>query len=264
MRNLYFIRHGDVEMPGGQRRCVGASDYPLSALGRLRAVLLAPGFESRELGEVFVSPLSRARETAELMGAEAILEQRCARREDYEWICGRIHRVEQVALDMRVDLRGTQPSPGNIAGGLTTIEEKSLGGICKIGSNPIVDVLDFAESAQVPGVSFMDTPGNDLACSLGLSAGGAQMIFFSTGRGTPMGFAASPMIKITANGVLAAHMAENIDVDLSGIIERTLSLRAGGDLLFDTLLRVAQGEETASERLGHREFGLYRISPILT
>ena len=203
-------------------------------------------------------------ETAELMGAEAILEQRCARREDYEWICGRIHRVEQVALDMRVDLRGTQPSPGNIAGGLTTIEEKSLGGICKIGSNPIVDVLDFAESAQVPGVSFMDTPGNDLACSLGLSAGGAQMIFFSTGRGTPMGFAASPMIKITANGVLAAHMAENIDVDLSGIIERTLSLRAGGDLLFDTLLRVAQGEETASERLGHREFGLYRISPILT
>ena len=79
-----------------------------------------------------------------------------------------------------------------------------------------------------------------------------------------MGFAASPMIKITANRALAAHMAENIDVDLSGIIERTLSLRAGGDLLFDTLLRVAQGEETASERLGHREFGLYRISPILT
>ena len=67
MRNLYFIRHGDVEMPGGQRRCVGASDYPLSALGRLRAVLLAPGFESRELGEVFVSPLSRARETAEIV-----------------------------------------------------------------------------------------------------------------------------------------------------------------------------------------------------
>lgn len=72
MRNLYFIRHGDVEMPGGQRRCVGASDYPLSALGRLRAVLLAPGFESRELGEVFVSPLSRARETAELMGVRGV------------------------------------------------------------------------------------------------------------------------------------------------------------------------------------------------
>ena len=72
MRNLYFIRHGDVEMPGGQRRCVGASDYPLSALGRLRAVLLAPGFDSRELGEVFVSPLSRARETAELMGARGV------------------------------------------------------------------------------------------------------------------------------------------------------------------------------------------------
>ena len=202
-------------------------------------------------------------ETAELMGAEAILERRCVRREDYRKICERIRRVEQVALDMKVDLRGTQPSPGNIEGGLTTIEEKSLGGVCKIGSNPIVDVLDFAEPARTPGVSFMDTPGNDLACSLGLSAAGAQVILFSTGRGTPMGFAASPVIKITGNGALAAHMAENIDVDLSGIIRRTMSLQEGGELLFRTLLRVAVGEETAWERVGHREFGLYRISPIL-
>ena len=235
---------------GGSDFTSGLAANP--ALGKLAERLCAAG------GKVLFG------ETAELMGAEGVLEQRCARREDYLWICDRIRRVEQVALDMKVDLRGTQPSPGNIQGGLTTIEEKSLGGVCKIGASPIVGVLDFARPARVPGVSFMDTPGNDLACALGLCAGGAQVILFTTGRGTPMGFAAAPMVKITANGALAAHMAENIDVDLSGIISRTLSLSDGGDRLFDTLLRVAEGEETASERLGHREFGLYRISPILT
>lgn len=165
---------------------------------------------------------------------------------------------------MKVDLRGTQPSPGNIEGGLTTIEEKSLGAVCKIGSNPIKDVLNFAEAARTPGISFMDTPGNDLACSLGISAGGAQVIFFTTGRGTPMGFASSPMIKITGNSYIAEHMAENIDADMSGIISHKMSVKEGGDELYDLLIRVAEGEETASERLGHREFGLYRISPILT
>lgn len=203
-------------------------------------------------------------ETTELMGAEAILKKLCVHKEHYEWICGRIRRIEQVALDMKVDLRGTQPSPGNIDGGLSTIEEKSLGGVCKIGTLPIQDVLDFAEPARTPGVSFMDTPGNDLACSLGLSAGGAQVILFSTGRGTPMGFAASPMLKLTGNRLIAERMAENIDVDLSGIVSRTMSIREGGTLLYDRLLQIAEGQETASERLGHREFGLYRISPILT
>ena len=203
-------------------------------------------------------------ETTELMGAEGILEKLCVRPEHYRWICERIRRIEQVAMDMKVDLRGTQPSPGNIDGGLTTIEEKSLGAICKIGSLPIRDVLNFGERAKTPGVSFMDTPGNDLACSLGLSASGAQVLLFTTGRGTLMGFAASPVIKLTANRTLVARMGENIDVDLSGILDRTMSVQQGGDMLYEKLLRTAQGDETCSERLGHREFGLYRISPILT
>lgn len=203
-------------------------------------------------------------ETAELMGAEEILRKLCVRPEHYEWICQRIHRVEQAAFDMKVDLRGTQPSPGNIDGGLTTIEEKSLGGVCKIGSLPIRDVLNFAETARTPGVSFMDTPGNDLACSLGLAAGGAQVILFPTGRGSPMGFAAAPVIKLTGNALVADQMGENIDVDLSGIVQRTMSLEEGGERLLEKLLAVVNGEETAAERLGHREFSLYRISPILT
>ena len=203
-------------------------------------------------------------ETAELMGAEAVLEQLCVKPEHYQWICGKIRHVEQTALDMKVDLRGTQPSPGNIRGGLSTIEEKSLGGVCKIGSLPIQDVLEFAEPAKTPGVSFMDTPGNDLACSLGLSAAGAQILVFSTGRGTPMGFAASPVIKVTANVQTAKRMAENTDADLSNILLRRMSIQEGGELLFRLLLCTAEGMSTASERLGHREFSLYRISPILT
>ncbi|MBQ8933557.1 MAG: UxaA family hydrolase [Lachnospiraceae bacterium] len=203
-------------------------------------------------------------ETAELMGAEGVLEKLCVRKSDYEWICSRIRHVEDVARDMKIDLRGTQPSPGNIRGGLTTIEEKSLGAVCKIGSLPIEDALPFGQSAVKPGVSFMDTPGNDLACSLGLAAAGAQIIFFTTGRGSPMGFAACPVIKLTGNAVMAKLMAENIDADLSGIVDRSMSIEEGGELLYRLLLETAGGKETASEKLGHREFSLYRTSPILT
>ncbi len=203
-------------------------------------------------------------ETAELMGAEGVLEKLCVKRSDYEWICERIRHVEKAARDMKVDLRGTQPSPGNIRGGLTTIEEKSLGAVCKIGSEPVRAVLNFAETAAEPGVSFMDTPGNDLACSLGLAASGAQILFFTTGRGTPMGFAACPVIKLTGNHETARRMAENIDADLSGIIENKMSIEQGGALLYELLLETAEGKETAAEKLGHREFSLYRISPILT
>ena len=203
-------------------------------------------------------------ETAELMGAERILEKLCKKHEDYEWICGRIKRIEQIAVDMKIDLRGTQPSPGNIEGGLSTIEEKSLGGVCKIGSLPISGVLGFAETAKLPGVSFMDTPGNDLACTLGLCCGGAQLVFFTTGRGSPMGFASCPVIKLTGNKITAEKMSENIDADLSGIISREMTVEEGGRLLLDLLMETVNGKETAAERLGHREFSLYRISPILT
>lgn len=203
-------------------------------------------------------------ETTELMGAEDILDGLCQTPDIAAFIRQKIAAVEQVALDWKVDLRGSQPSPGNIRGGLSTIEEKSLGGVCKIGRERIVDALDFGQPVTKPGVTFMDTPGNDLACSLGLCGGGAQLVIFSTGRGTPMGFAAAPMIKVTANPVIAERMAENIDVDLSDILTGRRSVEQGGELLMDWVCRVAQGQEVAAEKLGHREFALYRISPILT
>ncbi|MBF4693946.1 UxaA family hydrolase [Fusibacter ferrireducens] len=235
----------------------GGSDYT-SGIASNPAIGVACGMIIREGAKAVFG------ETTELMGAEDILDELCELPETAEFIRNKILKVEQIALDMKVDLRGSQPSPGNIDGGLTTIEEKSLGGICKAGKEPIVDGLEFGQSVTKPGLSFMDTPGNDLAASLGICAGGAQVILFSTGRGTPMGFAAAPMIKITANQHVATVMSENIDVDLTSIIQGQISVEQGGQLLFDHLIRVCQGEEVVAEKLGHREFSLYRISPILT
>lgn len=203
-------------------------------------------------------------ETTELMGSENILKTHIERDEVYRFITEKINRIEKTASDLHVDLRGTQPSPGNIEGGLCTIEEKSLGGVMKIGREKIQDGIPFGSRAVASGVTFVDTPGNDLACSLGLAAAGAQIIIFTTGRGTPMGFSAAPVIKVTANEWISNLMAENFDLDLSDIVSGTMSVSDGGRLLFDRVMRTASGEETASERLGHREFSLYRISPILT
>lgn len=203
-------------------------------------------------------------ETTELMGAEEILKGHAASDEVFQFIDQRIKAVEQVALDMHVDLRGTQPSPGNIEGGLSTIEEKSLGGVMKIGNEKIVDAIPFGAKAVMPGVTYVDTPGNDLACSLGLACAGAQIIIFTTGRGTPMGFASSPVYKVTANAFIADIMSENFDLDLSGIVEGDMTIREGGEQLWNDILAVAEGKETKAEQLGHREFSLYRVSPILT
>lgn len=204
-------------------------------------------------------------ETTELMGAEGVLKELCENKRDYEFICERIKRVEDTAIAMKVDLRGTQPSPGNIDGGLTTIEEKSLGAVCKIGDCRIIDAIGFGEKAKGHGgITFVDTPGNDIACSLGLACAGAQVLVFTTGRGTPMGFAAAPMIKVTGNSHIASVMKENIDIDLSDIIDADMTIDDGGRTLFEAVIKTAEGEECAAERLGHRDFSLYRISPILT
>ena len=203
-------------------------------------------------------------ETAELMGSEDIIKELCEDEAIYDFIINKIKHVEDTAISMKVDLRGTQPSPGNIDGGLSTIEEKSLGGICKIGKAKIVDALAFGDTAVKKGVSFVDTPGNDLACSLGLCAAGAQIIIFTTGRGTPMGFAAAPVIKVTGNSKIFQLMRENFDIDLSGIVEGNTSIVEGGGIIFNKVCEVVDGELSAAERLGHREFSLYRVSPILT
>ena len=203
-------------------------------------------------------------ETTELMGAEDIVIKQSRTPEISDFIIDRIKFVEKTAIDMGIDLRGANPSPGNIEGGLTTIEEKSLGAVCKIGKETIQDAVPFGGTATRPGVTFVDTPGTDLMCTLGLSAAGAQIVIFTTGRGTPMGFASSPVLKVTGNSGIVGVMGENIDMDLSGIVDGTLTLDAAGQAILERVIATANGLETASEQLGHREFALYRISPILT
>ncbi|MBQ1406945.1 MAG: UxaA family hydrolase [Eubacterium sp.] len=203
-------------------------------------------------------------ETTELMGAEDIVIKQSRTPAIAEFITDRIKFVEQTAIDMGIDLRGANPSPGNIEGGLTTIEEKSLGAVCKIGKETIQDAVPFGGKAVLPGVTFVDTPGTDLMCTLGLSAAGAHIVIFTTGRGTPMGFASSPVLKVTGNSGIVGVMGENIDMDLSGIIDGTLTLEDAGQAILERVIETASGRETASESLGHREFALYRISPIMT
>lgn len=202
-------------------------------------------------------------ETTELLGAEHILARRAASGQVKSFILHKVNEVEQAAQRMQVDIRGAQPSPGNIEGGLSTIEEKSLGGICKSGTSPIVEGLEFACPPSLPGLSFMDTPGNDLACTCGLVTGGAHLVLFTTGRGTPLGFAFAPVLKITANDLIFETMRENMDMNVAAILSGALSIQGAGEAIYRRIFAVANGELVAAEKLGHREFGFHRIGPTL-
>jgi len=202
-------------------------------------------------------------ETTELLGAEEVIRQKAQSSKIETFILSKIHKVEESAVLMGVDIRGAQPSPGNIEGGLSTIEEKSLGAVCKIGNSKINNVLNFAQPCCKPGLSFMDTPGNDILTTAGLAAGGAHIIIFTTGRGTPMGFATVPVIKVCASPKTVHVMKENIDVDISPFFFGKISLSEAGMMVFDSVIKTAGGKLTKSEILGHREFGIHRIGPTL-
>jgi altronate dehydratase large subunit len=203
-------------------------------------------------------------EIAEIMGAEHLL----AARATDPAVAGRllhvIQRVETQAMALGLDIRGTQPSPGNIRGGLTTIEEKSLGATHKGGEEaPLVDVVPYAGRITRPGLNVMDTPGLDVESVTGMVGGGAQVVVFTTGLGTPTGNPIAPVIKMTGNERTARALADNIDVDVSGVLSDTETLDEAATRLVDVVLRVASGESTACESLGHREFAIHRANPAI-
>lgn len=200
-------------------------------------------------------------ETTESIGAEHILARRAVSAEVGQRLLEIVRACEERALKMGEDLRGSQPTPGNLAGGISTIEEKSLGCIHKAGSAPIQGVLEYAEPPAGRGLYVMDTPGMDVESMVGLAAGGVQVMVFTTGRGTPTGNPVMPVIKVTANRATARRMADNIDLDLSGVIEGTQTIEEAGQVILDEILAVASGKLTKAERLGHAEFSIYRIGP---
>ncbi len=200
-------------------------------------------------------------ETTEFIGAEHILAKRAKSPEVGENIFKIINGCEQKAKLLNVDIRGGQPTPGNIQGGISSIEEKSLGCIYKAGNSPIEGVLAYGEAPQDKGLYVMDTPGQDIESITGMLAGGATMVIFTTGRGTPTGSPIAPVIKITANADTYTMMSDNIDLDASDIIEGTKSIEEVGQELFQEMLDVANGKLTKAESLGHHEFGIYKIAP---
>ncbi len=235
----------------------GGSDYTSGlasnpTLGRVADRLIDLG-GSAVLGEI-----------AEIMGAEHLLASRATRPATSAMLIQVITRVEMEARALGLDIRGTQPSPGNIRGGLTTIEEKSLGATHKGGERaPLEDVVGYAAPIRRKGLTVMDTPGLDVESVTGMVGGGAQVVVFTTGLGTPTGNPIAPVIKITGNARTARQMADNIDLDVSGIMDDSETLDASAERLFDEILAVASGRPTAAETLGHREFAIHRRNPTI-
>jgi len=203
-------------------------------------------------------------EIAEIMGAEHLLAARAANPGTAAQLLRIVNRVEVEAAALGLDIRGTQPSPGNIRGGLTTIEEKSLGATHKAGERTrLEDVVGYAAPVTARGLTVMDTPGLDVESVTGMVGGGAQIVLFTTGLGTPTGNPIAPVLKITGNARTAETMADNIDLDVSGVMREAESLDSAADRLFDAMLAACSGELTTAERLGHREFAIHRRNPTI-
>ncbi|KON70714.1 carbohydrate hydrolase [Peribacillus butanolivorans] len=199
-------------------------------------------------------------ETTEIIGAEHIVAQKAVSEEVANKLYAYVNKFEKEVERIGADMRGGNPSPGNIEGGLSTIEEKSLGCISKAGTAPLNDVLSFADEIPGNGYYFMDSPGNDIECVSGMAAAGVHMVCFTTGRGTPTGNPIIPVIKITGNEHTAIKMIDNIDIDTSPVMKGKETTEEAGNRIFETVLKTAQGELTKAEILGHQEFSISRIS----
>ena len=199
-------------------------------------------------------------ETTEFIGAEHILARRGATPEISQRIYDIVHRYEKALQLVGEEVRTGNPSPGNKAGGLTTLEEKSLGCIHKGGHGPVNAVYDYAKQVDpYKGLVIMDTPGNDPSSVAGMAAGGCQVVVFSTGRGTPTGNPIVPVIKITGNKLTYANMSDNIDIDASPVLYGPQTLKEMGDVLMHELLDVANGKLTKAEVLGYTEMAIARV-----
>lgn len=165
-----------------------------------------------------------------------------------------MHRIYDNAERRGTRIEDANPSPGNIEGGITTLVEKSLGGCRKSGDSIIEGVLPIAERPPGPGLWLLDNPGLDPASLAGMAAAGAQIVLFTTGRGTPTGSPICPVIKICASPKGLEAVKENIDIDLTDIVTHGATLDSGADRIEALVEKVANGQLTQSEKLGHREF----------
>ena len=235
---------------GGSDGYSGLSANP--ALGAAVDLLVAHG------GTAILS------ETPEVYGAEHLLTRRAVRREVGEKLVERIRWWEHYTAINEGEMNNN-PSPGNKAGGLTTILEKSLGAIAKSGTTALVDVVEYAQPVSAHGLVYMDTPGYDPVSATGQVAGGANMICFTTGRGSAYGCAPSPSLKFSTNSALWQRQQDDIDLDCGVVVDGLASIDEVGERIFRLMLDAASGRKTKSELHGYgqNEFVPWQLGAVM-
>ena len=198
-------------------------------------------------------------ESIEWIGGEHVLAKRAATPEIHDQIIRVCEEYEKHLLAAGQDCRAGQPTPGNKTGGLSTIDEKSLGCIRKGGTRPIVEVLEQAQAPTKQGAIVMDTAGYDISSVTSMAAAGCQLIIFTTGRGTPTGNAIVPVMKVTANEHTYSWMEDNMDADLSGIIRGECSIADSGAMLLDKIHDIANGKLTKAEAYGFSDIAVDHV-----
>ncbi|WP_432653141.1 UxaA family hydrolase [Salibacterium salarium] len=232
---------------GGSDACSGLSANP--AVGTVSDMLV-----DREATAILA-------ETTELIGAEHLLAERAADDKVAKRVYEVIEAMENRSLKMGVDIRTGNPSPGNLDGGLSTLEEKSLGAANKSGSRALQELIDYAERPTKKGLVWMDTPGHDIEQLTGMVAGGAQVVLFTTGRGTPTGSPIAPVIKIATNSTMYESMGDNMDLNTGTIIEGKETVDEAGGRVLEEIRQVSSGKKTKAEILKQHDFGIWRIGP---
>lgn len=234
---------------GGSDTTSGLTCNPV--IGRMADRLIDDG------GTVIIS------ETSEFFGAEHLFAARAADPAVGKAFTEMVLRLEREALSRGMDIRGTNPTPDNIRGGLSTIEEKALGAMAKSGTRPLRGVLTYGQPPASPGLHFMDAPAPAVENLTAFAAAGCQLIFFGTGVGNPIGNMVAPTVKVSGNVNTLRTMPENVDFDASGILETGARVADLGDRLFAYAVEVASGTRTSSELLDVRETAISRFSPTI-
>jgi altronate hydrolase len=237
-------------------QCGGSDGY--SGITANPALGIAVDILVRQGGTAILS------ETSEIYGAEHLLTRRAVSREVGEKLISRIHWWEDYCARNGGEMNNN-PSPGNKLGGLTTILEKSLGAAAKGGNTALTAVYEYAEPVTAKGLVFMDTPGFDPVSATGQVAGGANILAFTTGRGSAYGCKPVPSIKLATNSDLYRRMTDDMDINCGDIVEGSSTLEEKGQEIFDLMLRIASGEASKSEQLGYgdNEFVPWQVGAVM-
>ena len=256
-----FVREALVDANKVKRETVAASELTValqcggsdgySGISANPALGAASDLLVRHGGTVVLS------ETPETYGAEHLLTRRAVSQEVGEKLVGLMRWWDAYCAREGAEMNAN-PSPGNKAGGLTTILEKSLGAMAKAGTTNLVDVLNYAETITKKGFVFMDTPGYDPVAATGQVAGGANLVCFTTGRGSVFGCKPAPSIKLATNSPMYRRMEDDMDINCGTVLEGSESVQACGERIFDHILRTASGERTKSEQF---DFGGAEFAP---